>query len=104
MSRNPFVNALAAAGYISILVTLIFNSPNFITDSELGMMAPIIFLSAFVFSAALMGYLFVYQPGLLILGGKQAEGTKLFLSTVLSFALITLAIVLAYFLLVSMFT
>ena len=62
MSKNPFINAFVASGYISILVTLIFNSPRFITDNELGMMAPIIFLSLFVISAALMGYLFVYQP------------------------------------------
>lgn len=101
MSKNPFVNALAAAGYISIFVTLVFNSPQFIKDSQLGMLAPILFLSAFVFSAALMGYLFVYQPGLLILEGKQAEGTKMFLMTVLSFALIIAVIAIAYFLLVS---
>lgn len=97
MSKNPFSNALLASGYISILVTLIFNSPHFITDSELGMMAPVIFLSLFVFSAAIMGYLFVYQPTLLLLEGKQAEATKLFLTTVFAFACITGAMVLTWF-------
>lgn len=101
MSQNPFVNALVAAGYISLLVTIIFNSPKFITDSELGMMAPIAFLSLFVISAALMGYLFVYPPARLLIEGKQAEATKLFLYTVLSFALIILAIILAWLLLSS---
>ena len=99
MSKNPFINALLANGYISILVTIIFNSPRFITDNELGMMAPVIFLSVFVFSAATMGYLFVYKPFLLLLEGKQAEATKLFLTTVLSFACITVTVVLVYFLL-----
>lgn len=99
MSQNPFINALVAAGYISILATLIFNSPKLITDSELGMMAPILFLSLFVISAALMGYLFVYQPIRYLIEGKQAEATKLFLVTIASFACITGVIILAWFLL-----
>ena len=99
MDKNPFINALAASGYIGLIVTLIFNSPHFITDSELGLMAPMLFLSLFVFSAALMGYFFVYQPLQLLLANKQAEATKLFLSTVFAFAGITIVIVLAWFLL-----
>ncbi len=98
MNKNPFTNALLASGYINILVTLIFNSPKLITDNELGMIAPVIFLSTFVFSAAIMGYLFVYQPVLLLLEGKQVEATKFFLTTVFSFACITLAVVLTFFL------
>ena len=103
MNKNPFINALVAAGYISLLVTFIFNSPKFITDNELGMMAPILFLSLFVISAALMGYLFVYQPACLLIDGKHAEATKLFLSTLASFAGITVAVPLAWFLLSSVF-
>ena len=99
MSKNPFINALGAAGYISIIVTLIFNSPQFITDNELGMMAPILFLSLFVISAAIMGYLFVYPPARLLIEGKQAEATKLFLMTLFSFAGIILTILLAWLLL-----
>lgn len=99
MSKNPFINALAASWYISIIVTFIFNSPRFVTDNELGMMAPILFLSSFVFSAALMGYLFVYQPVQLLIEGKKEEATKLFLTTVASFAGITVAMLLAWLLL-----
>ncbi len=99
MSQNPFINALVAAGYISLLVTLIFNSPKLITDNELGMMAPILFLSLFVISAALMGYLFVYQPVRLLIENKQKEATKFFLTTVFSFACITVAVVLSWFIL-----
>src|SRR3989344_5828366 len=101
MSKNPFINALGAAGYISIIVTLIFNSPQFITDNELGMMAPILFLSLFVISAAIMGYLFVYPPARLLIEGKQTEATKLFLSTIFAFAGIILAILLAWILISS---
>lgn len=99
MSKNPFVNALVASGYISLLVTLIFNSPKLVTDNELGMMAPVLFLSLFVFSAALMGFIFLYQPLQLLVEGKKEEATKLFLTTLASFAGITFAIVSAWFLL-----
>lgn len=98
MSKNPFVNALAASGYISLIVTLIFNSPKLVTDNELGMMAPILFLSTFVFSAALMGYFFIYQPIQLLIEGKKEEATKLFLTTVASFACITITMVLVWLL------
>lgn len=99
MSQNPFINALVAAGYISLLVTAIFNSPKLISDNELGMMAPILFLSLFVISAAMMGYLFIYQPIRYLIEGKQAEATKFFLSTLFYFAGVIGVIILAWFLL-----
>ncbi|MDB5244225.1 MAG: hypothetical protein JWN18_95 [Parcubacteria group bacterium] len=99
MSTNPFVNALLAAGYISLLVTLIFNSPYFISDNELGMIAPVIMLSLLVLSVSLMGYLFFYQPVILLIEHKPKEATALFFRTVVSFAVITLCIALAWFLL-----
>lgn len=95
MNKNPFVNALLASGYISILVTLIFNSPKLVTDNELGMMAPVLFLSTFVFSAAIMGYLFVYQPVQLLIEGKKEAATSFFLTTIFSFACITGTMILA---------
>jgi uncharacterized membrane protein len=98
MSRNPFANALVASGYISLLVTLFFYLQRF-SDNELGLMAPMLALSLLVLSAAIMGYLFVYQPALLIMEGKESEGTKLFLSTVFAFACITIVIILAWYLL-----
>ena len=101
MSKNPFINALGAAGYISLLATSVFTMPKYITDNELGMMAPILFLSLFVISAALMGYLFVYPSARLLVEGKQAEATKLFLTTLFSFAGIILTIILAWLLLSS---
>lgn len=100
MTKNPFINALGAAGYIGLLVTLFSFAQN-VSDNELGLMAPMIALSVFVTSAAVMGYLFLYQPGLLILEGKKAEGAKLFLLTLLSFVLIIIAIILAWLLLSS---
>ena len=102
MSKNPIVNALGADGYISLLV-LIFSQLQKVSDNELGLMAPMLALSVFVTSAAIMGYLFLYQPGLLILEGQKAEGAKLFLFTVLSFICITIVIILAWLLLNMLF-
>ena len=101
MTKNPFINALVAAGYISILASAVFTMPKYITDNELGMMAPILFLSLFVISAALMGYLFVYPSARLLIEGKQAEATKLFLTTLFSFVGIISTILLAWLLLSS---
>ena len=101
MSKNPFINALCVAGYISLLATAVFTMPNYITDNELGMMAPILFLSLFVIPAAIMGYLFVYPSARLLIEGKQTEATKLFLSTIFAFAGIILAILLAWILISS---
>src|SRR3989344_5819939 len=101
MTKNPFINALCAAGYISLLATAVFTMPNYITDNELWMMAPILFLSLFVISAAIMGYLFVYPSARLLIEGKQTEATKLFLSTIFAFAGIILAILLAWILISS---
>ncbi|MDP2665548.1 MAG: hypothetical protein Q8P23_02820 [bacterium] len=44
-----------------------------------------------------MGYLFVYQPALLLLESKQTEATKLFLTTAFAFACITGTMVLSWF-------
>jgi heme O synthase-like polyprenyltransferase len=103
MSKHPFVNALVASGYISLLVTGIMNSPKLVTDNELGMMAPVLFLSLFVLSAALMGYFFLYQPIQFLVEGKKEEATKLFLTTVFAFACITGVMVLSWLLLSGVF-
>jgi len=98
MSKNPFVNALSASGYIGLIVALFSYAQRF-SDTELGMMAPMIFLSLFVLSAALMGYFFVYQPLCLLIEHKQGEATKLFLTTVFAFACTTGAVILVWLLL-----
>ena len=97
MSKNPFINALFAAAYIALIASAIAYAPNFEVRMY-GAIAPITFLSLFVLSAALMGYFFVYQPVRLLIEGKQREATKFFLTTVLAFACITGATVLAWFL------
>ena len=100
MTKNPFINALVAAGDISLIVALFSFGQKF-SDNELGIMAPMIALSLLVISAAIMGYLFVYPSARLLIEGKQDEATKLFLTTLFSFAGIIAVILLAWLLLSS---
>lgn len=97
MTKNPLYNALAASAYIVILVSLMNFASKFQIDENIAsVIMPIIMLSLFTLSAAVMGYLFCYQPLRLFLEGEKENAVKLFLKTVGIFAAITLIIVLAY--------
>lgn len=90
MTKNPLINALAASAYVGLVATFI----NFVPEHNPAVeaIAPMLFLSLFVFSAAMMAYLVTFQPLLLALSGKTEQGVKLFLQTLGVFALITLCI------------
>lgn len=85
MSKNPIVNALAGLCYIALLVTVIFYGPTYVHIQD-SIFIPIGMLSLFVFSAATMGYLFLYQPLRLFLEGEKKEAVQLFLKTLFAFA------------------
>ena len=53
---------------------------------------PFAAISLFTLSAAVMGYIFCYQPIQLYLDGHKKVGVKLFLQTVGTFGLITATI------------
>lgn len=61
---------------------------------------PIIMLSLFTLSAAIMAYIFGYQPLQLFLDGKKKDAVSLFLKTVGIFGGITLGLVIVYLLLI----
>jgi len=88
MSKNPFLNALGAMAYITVVASGIYYAPKAINRVD-GPIVPIAFLSLFVLSAAIMGYFFLYQPLLFLFEAKPKEATKLFLMTVAIFACIT---------------
>jgi hypothetical protein len=90
MTTNPFYNALFAILYIATLVSGVFYGSNFL-DGVLqeSIFLPMGFLAVFVLSAALMGYLFLYQPIMMILDGQREKGVHLFLQTVGVFAVAT---------------
>lgn len=96
MSRNPFFNAGAATIYILIVASVMFYGTKFAGPSN-SVIAPIAAISLFTLSAAIMAYVFGYQPALLFLDGKKKEAVNLFLQTVGVFAAVTAVILLLFF-------
>lgn len=96
MTKNPFLNALTATLYIS-LVALIMDFAMRQVPQPKSVIVPIAVVSLFTLSAAVMGYLFLYQPGQLFLEGKKKQAVNLFLQTVGVFASVTAAILLILF-------
>lgn len=86
--KNPYINSIFAEIYIIIVVSAIhlFARPN-TPDTFLD---PVVAISLFVLSAAVMGYLFLGEPVQLYLNGEKRKAISSFLKTVLGFALITI--------------
>ena len=87
MTKNPFVNAVAALVYIVFVVTVMTYTAGQ-TKHLNSFMIPITILSLFTLSAAVMGYIFLSQPAQLYLEGKKKASVQLFLQTVGVFACI----------------
>jgi hypothetical protein len=88
MTKYPVLNALAAGAYISI-IGLVMNWGTKIAPKGPSFMAPIAVISLFTLSAAVMGYLFCYEPMQLYFDGKKKAAVSLFLQTVLVFGCLT---------------
>jgi hypothetical protein len=96
MTKKPLYNALAAFLYIVGIVLLMnWAGNNDILETSLFM--PIMMLSLFTLSAAVMAYLFLYQPLMLYLEGKKEDAVNLFIKTLLIFAIMPLSIFMLYF-------
>lgn len=92
MTKNPFWNAAFAALYIIGIVSLIqyVLAPLDVEKNvEKTILIPIMMLSLFVLSAAVMGYIFFGVPVQLYLDGEKKQAVHLFLKTVAAFAGIT---------------
>ncbi|MCI0597755.1 hypothetical protein L0Y34_01650 [Candidatus Parcubacteria bacterium] len=85
MTRNPILNALAAALYI-LVVAFLFSFIELLPEpaNPLGPVAG--FLSLFVLSAAVTGYAIIGMPLRLFLEGEKKEAVTLFVQTLLAFA------------------
>ena len=88
MTKNPFLNALAASVYI-IAIALIMNFGTRIAPRNNSVFAPIAVISLFTLSAAVMGYIFCYTPIQMYFDGKKKQAAQLFLQTVSLFAVFT---------------
>jgi hypothetical protein len=98
MTRNPILNALAASLYIVVIGLMMFYGPRMAGRGNTpSVIVPIAVISLFTLSAAVMGYVFLYQPLQLFLEGDKRNAVSLFLRTVAVFAGITLLLLAALF-------
>lgn len=96
MSKNPFINALTATLYIILVASIMYYGPRSVGPVD-SIVAPVAFLSLFVLSAAVMGYVFLYEPIQLYFDGDKKTSLGLFLKTLAVFGSITFLILLILF-------
>lgn len=94
MRFSPYLHALAAAAYIWGIGSLLFYISSLHHDTPDTFVAPIVALSLFVFSAAVMAFLFFYRPVVLLIEHKREEAFLFFLKTLGTFGLLTVLVVL----------
>lgn len=92
MKWHPLLNASAAAAHIGAVAQFIHFISSLRHDTPDTLLDGIGVLSLAVFSAAVMAFLFFYQPVLLLIEKKQAEALSYFLKTLGTFGAITLAV------------
>ena len=89
MTKNPVINALSASLYILGIVSFLQIVSTTLKNKPDTFFAPVAFLSLLTLSAAVMVYLFFYQPVLFLLDGKKKQALQLFIRTVGVFAILT---------------
>lgn len=92
MTKNPIINALSASAYIVLGVTVMSFVSQSLRNKPDTFFAPVLFLSLFTLSVAVMAYLFFYQPVMLLIDGKKKAAVDLFIKTVGVFAVITVVV------------
>ena len=92
MKWNPFVNAAAAAAYIGAVALFLQFIESLRHDTPDTMIDGMGFISLLVFSAAIMAFLFFYQPILRLVDGKKNEAVSYFLQTLGLFGAITIVV------------
>jgi small-conductance mechanosensitive channel len=82
--KKPFTYALVAIAYI-VTIVLAVNSSKYFLPKE-TILIPMVMLSLFVLSAAIMGFLFLSEPLKLFLENHKEEAVVFFAKTVGIFA------------------
>ena len=95
MKQHPILNALAAIAYIAVVVTFMQFIESVRHDTPDTPIDGLGFLSLLVFSAAVMAFLFFYQPVSLLIENKKHEALSYFLKTLGHFGMITILILTA---------
>lgn len=97
MTKNPFINAASASLYITLVAAFMFYGSKSFPPKD-TVLAPIAMISLLTLSAAVMGFLFIYQPLQLLLDGHKKNAVNLFLQTIAVFAGITVLVFVLIFL------
>ena len=89
MTKNPIINALGAAVYIILIVSIMTFISKTLKNKPDTFFDPIILLSLLTLSVTVMAYLFFYQPLQFFIEGKKKQAINLFIQTVGIFAVLT---------------
>lgn len=90
MKWNPITNALAAFLYIGLVATFMRFIESIRHDTPDTFLDGVGFISLFVCSAAVMAFLFFYQPAVLLTEHKKKEALSYFFKTLGVFGLLTI--------------
>ena len=96
MTKNPILNALAAFGYIIVIASVMYYGSNYAMPNK-SFLAPIAAVSLFTLSAAVMGYIFFFQPFQMYFDNKKKQALELFFQTLGVFAAITITVLILLF-------
>lgn len=89
MKPHPLKNALAAVTYIAAVALFMRFIESIRHDTPDTFLDGMGFLSLFVTSAAVMAYLFFYEPVRLLIEKRPAEAGRFLLQTIGAFAVCT---------------
>ena len=89
MKWNPFLNVGLAVAYIGAVSVFLRFIESIRHDTPDTWIDGVGFMSLFVFSAAVMAFLFFYQPVSLLVENKRAEAVSYFLKTIGLFGIAT---------------
>lgn len=92
MKWNPLLNAAAAVLYIAGVALFMRFIESLRHDTQDTLLDGVGIMSLFVFSAAVMAFLFFYQPVLRLIEHKKAEALSYFLQTLGIFGAITIVV------------
>lgn len=92
MKWNPFINATVATAYIGAIALFMHFIESLRHDTPDTLFDSIGVMSLFVFSAAVMTFLFFYQPVLKLIENKKTEAVSYFLKTLGIFGVITVIV------------
>ncbi len=92
MKWNPLLSALAAIAYIGAVVLFMRFIESVRHDTPDTLIDGMGFISLFVFSAAVMAFLFFYEPLQKLIENKKTEALSYFFKTLGIFGVVMVAI------------